>query len=106
MRIELVTELFVLSLEELLAPKEIDRAMFGGGHEPCARIIGNAGDWPLFQRDHQGVLREIFRLADVSHHARETGDQLRGFDSPDSIDGSMRGGVRHGLQSDERTPRG
>jgi hypothetical protein len=35
-------------------------------------------------------LREVFGEADVTGEARESGDDARGLDSPDSFDGAMR----------------
>ena len=39
---ELATEFLVLALEPRVAAEEIDGAMFGGSHEPGARVVRDA----------------------------------------------------------------
>jgi hypothetical protein len=47
---ELAAELFMLAFQELVAPEVIDRTMLRGGHEPGARLLGDARCRPLLQR--------------------------------------------------------
>ena len=53
----------------------IDRAAFGGGGEPGARVFGDAGLRPLFERGDEGILGEVFGQADVAGEADEAGDE-------------------------------
>ncbi len=69
--------------------------MFGGGHEPCAGVVGNAGGGPLLECGDEGVLGEVFGAGDVADEAGEAGDEARGFDSPDGVDGAMGVGGGH-----------
>jgi hypothetical protein len=48
--VELVAQLAVLALQHLAAPQAVERVVLGGRHQPGRRVIGNAGDWPLFER--------------------------------------------------------
>ena len=43
-----------------VAAEVIDGAVFGGGHEPGAGIVGDAGLRPLFEGGDEGVLGEVF----------------------------------------------
>ena len=98
LRLELVAELRVLSLEQRVATQEVDGAVPGGRHEPRSWIVGDAGVGPLFERRQQCVLRQIFGDTDVTHDARESGDELRRLDPPDGVDGAMCVGGWHGDQ--------
>ena len=86
---ELVTELLVLTLEQLLPAEEIDRPVLGGSHEPGARIPRHAGSRPLFERRHERVLREVLRQADVADNADKRRDEPWGLDAPDGVDRAM-----------------
>jgi hypothetical protein len=44
---------------------------------------------PLLECGYKGVLREVFGAGDVADEAGEAGDQARGFDSPDGVDGAV-----------------
>ena len=90
-----MAELFVLAIEQRVATHGVDRAMLGGGHQPGARIIRHARLRPLLERRDECVLREILGETDVAHDARQTGDQLRRFDSPDCVDRAVCVGGRH-----------
>jgi arylsulfatase A-like enzyme len=85
----------VLALEQLAAAQAIDGAMLGGGHEPRAGIIWNAGCGPLFKGGDQRVLRKFLRKADVAQHAREAGYDTCGLDPPDGFDGAVGIGSGH-----------
>ena len=45
---------------------------------------------PLLQRGDERVLRELLGEPDVAHHPRQAGDQARGLDPPDRLDGALR----------------
>jgi hypothetical protein len=51
--------------------------MLGRGHEPRARVLGDAGRRPLLERGQQGILGQIFRQADVTDDASQAADQTR-----------------------------
>ena len=53
---------------------------------------------PLLERGDERVLRQLLGEADVAHHAREAGDELRLLDAPDRVDGVMCIGSRHGYR--------
>src|SRR4029077_3705689 len=74
LRFELAAELLVLALEELVAAKVINGAMLGGGHEPGAGIVRDAGGGPLFECGDESVLRELLGDADIAHDACEASD--------------------------------
>jgi hypothetical protein len=40
--------------------------------------------------------RQLLGQPDVAHHARQPRDEARRLDSPDSFDGGVRAGRRHG----------
>ncbi len=105
-RLDLPRELRFLLRVELALAEAVERAMLRGGHEPGARVVGNAARGPGFERRHQRVLRELLGGADVAHHPRHTGDDARRFDPVDGLDGLQcpaRGGVRHEGQPPGRT---
>jgi hypothetical protein len=87
----------MLTLEQRLPAQQIDRTVLGGLHQPCAGVVGDARLWPLLQRRHECVLREIFGHADVADDTGETSDDLRRLDAPHRVDGLM--GVGHELPS-------
>ena len=43
-----------------------------------------------FQAPYPRILCKLFRQTDVAYHARDTRDDFRTFDSPDSVDGAVR----------------
>ena len=85
----------MLAYEPLAAAQAIDRAMFGGGHEPGARVVRDTRLGPLFECGNERILRELLGKTDVAHDPCDTCDELRGFDSPDCVDRAMRRGCRH-----------
>ena len=89
LRLELVTELLVLALEQLVPAEMVDRAMLRRGHEPGARVARDALLRPLFERRDQRVLCEVLGDTDVAHDPRQPGDEPRRFDPPDRVDGEM-----------------
>ena len=87
--LQLAAELFVLGLQPLVSPPQIDGAMFRRGHEPGARIVRDARLRPLFERGDESVLRQLFGKAHVAHDARESGDDPGGLHPPDRFDNAM-----------------
>ena len=95
---QLVAQLGMLAVDQLGAAKAVERAMLGGGHQPGAGLVGDAGARPLLERGDEGVLRQLLGHADVTHHARQTGDELCLLDAEDRLDGVMCIGSRHGYR--------
>jgi hypothetical protein len=83
--IELTTKLLVLALEELVAAKEINGAMLGGGHEPGTRVLRDARLLPLLERGNQRILGEILGKTYIAHDSHEAADEPGRFDSPDGV---------------------
>src|ERR1700730_165735 len=98
--LKLATQFFMLSLEELVAPKVIDSPVLRGGHQPSAGIIRNARLRPPLQSSNESILRELFRHTDVANDASQAGDQPGRLDPPHGVDGAMGVGSRHGHPSD------
>jgi hypothetical protein len=96
-RLELVTELFVLSLEQRVSPEEIDGPMLRGGHEPRAGIARDPRLGPLLECSDERILGEVLGRADITHDPRETSDEPRRFDAPDCVDRATRFGVGHAI---------
>jgi len=96
---ELGTELLMLAVQQLAAAKLVDGAPLRGGHQPGARVVGNARLGPPLERGDQRVLRQVLRQADVARQAREPGDEPGRLDAPHRVDGAMRVGRRHRLAS-------
>src|SRR6266849_7746921 len=93
--IVLATKLLVLALEELVAAKEINGTMLGGGHEPGTRVFRDARLMPLLERGDEGVLGEILGKTYITHDAHETADEPGRFDSPDGVNRAMYVGGSH-----------
>jgi hypothetical protein len=93
--LQLTSELLVLPLDPCAPPIEVDRTMLCRGHQPGARVVRDARLGPLLERGHERVLRQIFGVANVAHHARETCYQLRRLDPPDRVDRTMYIGMCH-----------
>ena len=82
-------ELFMFALEPRVAAKDVDGAMLGRGHEPCAGVVRNAGFRPLLKCGDQRILRELFGDADIAHDASEAGDDARRLHAPYGVDGAI-----------------
>ena len=95
----LATEFFVLALETRVAAEVIDGTMLGGGHQPGARVVGDARLRPLFERGDESVLRQVLGHADIAHDPRQPGDEPGRLDPPDGVDGAMGVGSRHCYRS-------
>jgi len=85
----------VLALEELVAAKEINGTMLGGGHEPGTRVLRDARLLPLLERGDESVLGEILGKTYIAHDAHETADEPGRFDPPDGINCAMYIGSCH-----------
>ena len=94
--LQLVPHLLMLALEHLAPAQQIDRPMLGRGHEPGARLVGNAGLGPLLQRGDQRILRQVLGDTDIAHDPGEAGDEPGRLDPPDGVDRSVGIGSRHG----------
>src|SRR5688572_2470789 len=77
----------------------VDRTILRGCHEPGTGVLGDTGLWPLLERSNQRVVREIFSDPDITYDSRNAGNELRGLDPPDRLDGAMCIGSRHVYQS-------
>ncbi len=96
---ELAAELFVLAGEPRPPAQQVDRTMLRGGHEPGARVVGDARLRPPLEGDDEGVLGQLLREADVAHDPRETRDEAGPLDAKDGVDGAMGSGGRHRRRS-------
>src|SRR2546426_7200119 len=107
-RTKLATKLSVLALEQSISAEVINRPMFRRGHQPGARVIGDAQLRPLFERGDQSVLCEIFGQSDIAHDPRQSGDESRRLDPPDCVDGAMYVSIHchpsHHLQCPRASP--
>src|SRR5207253_8842454 len=89
LRTKLATKLLVLALEQSISAEVINRPMFRRGHQPGARVIGDARLRPLLERGDQSILCEIFGQSDIADDPRETGDEPGRLDPPDCVDRAM-----------------
>src|SRR5258706_5940084 len=96
LRFQLAAQLLVFSFEKFCPAKMIERAMFGGGHEPRAGIVRYTRFGPFFERGDERVLRQFFGEANVAYDAREPGNQARGLDAPDGVNRPVSVGGGHG----------
>ena len=72
-----------------LASQEVERAIFGCGHQPSRGILGHAAEFPDLERAAEGVLHDVFCQREVVHpeDARERGDHAPGFAPKEMIAG-------------------
>ncbi len=92
---QLVAEFLVFPIEQAVTAEVVDCPVFCGGRQPGAGVPRHALGGPLLERGDQRVVRQVFGDADVADHARQAGDDLRGFDTPDRFNGSMDVGCGH-----------
>ena len=85
--LHVVADFVVLAVEHLGAAQMVDGAAFARRHQPGGGIVRHAFFRPLVECRDQRVLREFLGQADVAHHARDRGDDLRLLDPPDRFDG-------------------
>ena len=93
--LEVAADLLVLAREHPVAADAVDGAALGRGHQPGAGIVRDAGPRPFGQRDHAGILRQLFCQADVAHHPGQARDEPGPFDPEDRLDCLMGFGRRH-----------
>ncbi len=94
----------MLAFEAGVAAEVIHGAVFGGGHEPRARIVRDARLGPLFKCSDQGILREVFGEADITHNPRKPGNEPGRLDPPDRVDSAMWIGSHHSYRSHHVQP--
>jgi hypothetical protein len=87
---DLARELVLLPGVQLALAQAVEGAVLGGGHEPRGRIVGHARLRPRLECCDQRVLRELLGDADVAHHARDAGDDLRRLHAKDRFDRLVR----------------
>jgi hypothetical protein len=96
-----MAEFFELALETLVASHTIDGAMLGGGHQPGAWVVRNAGAWPLFERGDESVLGKFFGHTNIAHDSRQAGDKPCRLNSPDCVNRTMGVGSVHSFRSNQ-----
>ena len=79
----------------LLPAVPVDGNVFGGGHQPGGRPIGDPVDRPLPQGDLEGVLCHVLGGGEVAGDAGQRRDEAAGFDPPDRLDRGDRCGRVH-----------
>ncbi len=94
--IHLAPEFFMLARVQRFLTQPVERAIFRCRHQPGSRVGRHARVGPVFERGDERVLRELFGEAHVAHDPRDVGDDSRGFDPPDRLDGPMGVGLSHG----------
>jgi hypothetical protein len=57
-----------------LAPDAVDRAIAGGGDQPCARMLGRAVPPPALGRDRERVLGGFLGEVEVAEEADQRGE--------------------------------
>ncbi len=64
-----------------LAPKDVERAMLRGRHQPCGRILRNAAQLPHLERAAERVLHHVLGEREVvdAEESRERGDHPSRF---------------------------
>src|SRR2546429_2070112 len=90
--LEIASDLFVLALERLAAPDQVDCAVCRGPHEPGSRPFRHAFGGPLLERSDEGILCELLGRPDVADDASQPGDEPGRLDAPDRFDRAMRFG--------------
>src|SRR5450432_2021108 len=70
---KLAAKLLMLAIEKLGPAEMVHRTMFGGGHEPGARVVRDARLRPSLERGDESILREILGKTDIAHDPREAG---------------------------------
>ncbi len=85
----------VFPLGHAVPADAVDRAVLCRGHEPGARIVGNACLGPPLERGDERLLCEVFGQPDIAHDAHEAADEPGRLDPPDSLDRRARGCLAH-----------
>src|ERR1700732_2298292 len=68
------SKFFMLTFKKFFSAGGVNGATLCRGHEQGTRIIRNTRLWPTLESGDEGVLGEVFRQADVTYHASESGD--------------------------------
>ena len=97
--LELVTELLMLAIQHLVSAEMVNGTMLGGSHEPCARIVRNAGLRPLLECGDEGILGQVLGHTNITDNPCEAGYEPGRLYSPDCIDGAMGIGSVHCYRS-------
>jgi hypothetical protein len=92
-QLEVASDLFVLALECLAAPDQVDGAVLRGPHEPGARPLRHSIGRPLLERGDQGVLCKLLSRPDIADDTSQPADEPGRLDPPDRFDRTMRGCV-------------
>src|SRR5438132_10067212 len=90
--LDVASELFMLAVERLAAPDQVDRAVLRGPHQPGAGPLRHARGGPLLQRSDEGVLCELLGRPDIADDASQPSDEPGRLDPPDHFDNTMRFG--------------
>ncbi len=64
-------ELLDLAPEAVGTPEVIEGAPLRDGHQPCDRVVRDAGGRPLLKRGDEGVLRQVLGEAHIAGHPGE-----------------------------------
>jgi len=88
--LQITPELFVLALQRLAPPDEVDGAVLRRPHEPWAWALRNALGGPLLESGDERILGQLLRRPYVADDASQPGDQPGRLDSPDGFDRAMR----------------
>ena len=83
-----VPHLLQLAREVDVAADAVDGAASRRRGEPGPGLVGHPVARPLFERLHEGVLREVLGESDVADDARDDRGDLGGLHAPDRLDGA------------------
>src|SRR4051794_5250460 len=97
----LLTSVGVLQLRDLVthagrAPKVVDAASLRDGHQPRTRVLRDPGRWPLLERCHECVLRQVLGEVHIPGHPGQSTDEAGRLGPPrgeDSIGRVIRSGL-------------
>src|SRR4030088_1793675 len=81
--LDVTSDLFVLALERLAAPDQVDRAVLRCPDEPCARPFRHSFGGQLFERVAKGVVCELLGSPDVPDDASQPRDEPGRLYAPD-----------------------
>ncbi len=87
--LQLARELFVFPFQPRVVAQNVDSAVLGGSHEPCAGVLRDARLRPLLEGSDQSILGELFGDANIAHDSREAGDDARRLHAPYGVDGAI-----------------
>jgi len=96
---EFAAENLVLAVDQCPSAEVVDGAMFRRGHQPGARILGDARFRPLLKSGNQCVLCEFLGNPNVAYDSSQPGNYAGRLDSPNGFDSVMRLGSCHSYRS-------